>query len=121
MRKKEKKNIKPSDKIKKTDIESTVVKNNQFIPWVVFLFSISIVLISFTSVMFPALILVSDTVKIPGVDPVTPELYETGVWAEGVIITNVIIFGLAFLYFKNKLPGSLSPLELALSDPDIFR
>jgi len=110
VRKKTKKDIESQDKIEKTDIKSTTIKNNQIIPWIVFLFSISIVLISFTSVMFPALILVSDTVKIPGIDSVTPQPYETGVWSGGVIITSIITFGLAFLYFKNKLPGSLSSL-----------
>jgi hypothetical protein len=110
VKKKGKKKIKTSDKIKETDVEATVKKNNQIIPWIVFLFSISIVLISFTSVMFPALILVSDTVKIPGIDSVTPDPYEMGVWSVGVIISSVIIFGLAFLYFKNKLPSSLSSI-----------
>jgi hypothetical protein len=108
VRKKTKKDIGVGDKVEKTNTKST--KNNQIIPWIVFLFSISIVLISFTSVMFPALILVSDTVKIPGIDSVTPDPYETGVWSGGVIITSIITFGLAFLYFKNKLPGSLSSL-----------
>ena len=75
MREKAKKNIKTSDKIEKTDINSTKVKKNQIIPWIVFIFSISIVLISYTSVMFPALIMVSDTVKIPGIDSVTPDPY----------------------------------------------
>ncbi len=110
MRKKAKKDIESSDKIEKTDIESTKVKNNQIIPWIVFVFSISIVLISFTSVMFPALILVSDTLNIPGIDSVTPEPYETGVWSGGVIIISIITFGLTFLYFKNKLPSFLSSL-----------
>jgi hypothetical protein len=108
VKKKEKKKNDTFDKGEKTSIESTKVKNNQLIPWIVFLFSISIVLISFVSVMFPALILVSDTVKIPGIDSVTPEPYETGVWSGGVIISSVITFGLAFLYFKNKLPSFLS-------------
>jgi len=80
------------------------------VPWIVFLFSISIVLISFVSVVFPALILVSDTVIIPGVEPVTPDPFETGVWSGGVIIISVITFGLVFLYFKNKLPNSLAKL-----------
>jgi len=110
VRKKSKKNIETSDKIEKIDFKSIKVKNNQIIPWIVFLFSISIVLISFTSVIFPALILVSDTVKIPGIDSVTPDPYETGVWSVGVILTGIIIFGLAFLYFKNKLPKFLSLL-----------
>jgi hypothetical protein len=78
------------------------------IPWIVFLFSISIVSISFISVLFPALILVSDTVKIPGIDPVTPDPLETGVWSYGVIISSVVTMVLAFLYFKNKLPKSFS-------------
>ncbi|MCJ8305460.1 MAG: hypothetical protein HRU07_00230 [Nitrosopumilus sp.] len=38
---------------------------NSTIPWIVFLFSISIVLISFITVIFPALLLASDTVIIP--------------------------------------------------------
>jgi len=110
VKKKAKKNIETSDKNEKTDIKLTKVKNKHIIPWIVFLFSFSIVLISFTSVMFPALILTSDTLKIPGMDPVTPEPFEVGVWSSGVIITSIIIFGLAFLYFKNKLPGFLSSL-----------
>jgi len=110
VRKKAKKKIETSDKIEKTDIKSAKAKNGQIIPWIVFVFTISIVLISFTSVMFPALILVSDTVKIPGIDPVTPAPYETGVWSSGVIITSIVTFGLVFLYFKNKLPSFLLSL-----------
>jgi hypothetical protein len=110
VKKKEKKKVNAPDKIEESNDNSVIVKNNQIIPWIVFLFSISIVLISFTSVMFPALILVSDTVKIPGIDSVTPEPYETGVWTGGIILASVITFGLTFLYFKNKLPSSLSSI-----------
>jgi len=84
--------------------------NSSFVPWIVFLFSISIVLISFVSVVFPALILVSDTLEIPGIDPVTPEPYETGVWSGGVVISSFVTFGLTFLFFRNKLPKFLSSL-----------
>jgi len=94
----------------KTAEKTETKTNSTVIPWVVFLFSISIVLISFVSVVFPALILVSDTVRIPGIEPVTPDPFETGVWSGGVIITSIITFGLAFLYFRNKLPGFLSSL-----------
>jgi len=80
---------------------------NKIVPWIVFLFSIGIVLISFVSVMFPSLILVSDTVKIPGIEPVTPDPFETGVWSGGVIAAGFITLGLAFLYFRQKLPGFL--------------
>ncbi|MCV0393518.1 MAG: hypothetical protein K5790_09565 [Nitrosopumilus sp.] len=73
------------------------------IPWIVFVFSTSVVLISFVSVIFPALILASDTVQIPGIQPVTPDPFETGIWSGGVIITSIIIFGLAFLHHKKKI------------------
>jgi len=119
--KKAKKDFETSDKIEKNDTKSTKVKNNQKIPWIVFVFSISIVLISFISVVFPALILSSDTLKIPGIDSVTPEPYETGVWSGGVIITSVITFGLAFLYFRNKLPGFLSSLFFKLFSFEISK
>jgi len=121
VRKKAKKNIETSDKIEKTDIKSTKVKNNHIIPWIVFVFSISIVLISFVSVMFPALILVSDTIIIPGVEPVTPDPFEAGVWSGGVIITSIITFGLVFLYFKNKLPGFLASLFAKLFSFEISK
>lgn len=77
---------------------------NQTVPWIVFLFSICMVLISFVSVIFPALILASDTVIIPGIQPVTPDPFETGVWSGGVIITSIIVFGLALLHHKKKIP-----------------
>lgn len=84
--------------------------NTKIVPWIVFLFSISIVLVSFVSVMFPSLILVSDTLNIPGINPVTPEPLETGVWSGGVIVSSIVTLGLAFLYFKKKLPRSMSKI-----------
>jgi len=84
--------------------------NSTIVPWIVFLFSISVVLISFISVIFPALILVSNTPEIPGINPVTPEPFENGVWSVGVIISSVITFSLTFLYFKNKLPKFVKSL-----------
>ena len=81
----------------------------QIIPWIVFLFSISIVLISFISVIFPALILSPVTVQIPGIDIMTPDLFELGVWSIGIIISNGIIFSLTYLHYKKKIK-SLSRL-----------
>jgi len=84
--------------------------DSKLISWIIFLFSITIVLISFVSVFFPALILVSNTIIVPGIDSVTPDPYESGVWSVGLIISNIIIFGLTFLYFRNKLPKSISDI-----------
>ncbi len=96
---------------KEKSTEKTEIKlYSTLIPWIVFLFSISIVLISFVSVIFPSLVLVSDTLTIPGIESVTPEPFETGVWSGGVIAVCAITFGLMFLYYKNKLPKSLANL-----------
>lgn len=78
------------------------------VPWIVFLFSIGVVLISFVSVFFPSLILVSGTVAIPGIDPVTPGPYETGPWAGGVVASCVAVFGLLFLHHRRMLPAPVS-------------
>ncbi|MDH3766316.1 MAG: hypothetical protein OER82_10990, partial [Nitrosopumilus sp.] len=86
------------------------ITSSKLISWIIFLFSITIVLISFVSVVFPALILVSNTEIIPEIESVTPNSYETGIWSIGLIISNVIVFGLIFLYFKNKIPLSISSI-----------
>ncbi|KAF6245798.1 hypothetical protein [Nitrosopumilus sp. b2] len=77
--------------------------------WIVFLFSVSIVLISLISVVFPA-ILVSSEPQIPGVIDSSPNPFEVGVWAGPLITTNVIVFIITFFYFKNKLPSGISKL-----------
>ena len=83
--------------------ENTQKINSAVISWIVFLFSISVVLISFISVIFPALILVSDTIVIPGMESTAPDSLETGVWSGGVIVSNGIIFGLVLLHYKKKI------------------
>ena len=83
--------------------ENTQKIDSAAISWIVFLFSISVVLISFISVIFPALILVSDTIVIPGIESTAPNSLETGVWSGGVIVSNGIIFGLVLLHYKKKI------------------
>jgi len=80
------------------------------IPLIVFLFSIAIVLTSFVSIIFPALVVGSNTTIIPSIQPVVPNLFELGVWSYGVIISSIVICGLLYLFYKNKLPSSISKL-----------
>ena len=54
-------------------------------------------------------------------EPVTPDPYETGVWSGGVIVSGIITFVLAFLYFKNKLPSSLARLFAKLQTFEISK
>jgi len=65
--------------------------------------------------MFPALILASDTVTIPGVKPVTPDPFETGIWSVGVIISSAVIFVLALLHHKKKMPTLSKSFEKIFS------
>jgi len=39
--------------------------------------------------------------------PVTINLFETGVWTFPLLVSNLIIFGIMILYFKNKLPSTI--------------
>ena len=67
-----------------------------------FLITLTIVLISLVPVVFPALILrtLGGLEDFTGTNP-----YEIGIWTWPFIIANVIVFGLAILYFKNKMPN----------------
>jgi len=75
------------------------------VSWIVFLATVIVVLLSLTSVVFPALILrtlggFDDNV---GIDP-----FEPGSLAYPFLITNFVIFALSLLYYKNKLPRTIT-------------
>ncbi len=42
--------------------------------------------------------------------PVTINLFEIGVWTFPLLVSNLIIFSIAILYFKNKLPSTIKKL-----------
>jgi hypothetical protein len=98
--------VKNSDESKNKGMTRPKKLSKNYVSWMVFLFSISVVLISFVPVIFPG-ILVIDTIKIPGVDEVGPDPFEPGLWAGGVFFANIVIFSLLILYFKKKLPKSI--------------
>ena len=83
-------------------------KKGNLVTWIVFLFTISVVLISLTSVVFPALIVsnvtnVSDLPEL-GIYPIKINPFEAGVWAVPLLVTNLVVLGIVILYFKKKLP-----------------
>ncbi len=92
--------------------ENKVQKKSAIVTWAVFLFSSSIVLISLISVIFPALIVSNNSVLREllelGVESFNFDPFVLGIWAEPLIVTNLIILGIAILYFKKKLPHSLT-------------
>jgi len=89
-----------------------VEKTSNFVTWLIFLTTLTVVVISTISVIFPALILsnsqtVQDLESL-GISQKGPESFEIGVWAIPLIITNVIVFSMYFLYVKERLPNTLS-------------
>lgn len=91
---------------------SQIEKENNRVAWIIFLITLTVVITSITSVVFPALILsnsetITDLEKL-GILSVGPESFETGIWAGPVILTNIIIFFMYFLHVKKKIPKPLS-------------
>jgi len=82
------------------------------ISWIVFFFTISMVILSLIPVVFPSLIVagftqVNDLERL-GISGKQIEPYEAGPLAGAFFVTSGIVFGLAILHFKNKLPQSIS-------------
>lgn len=66
-----------------------------------FFTALIVVLITLTSIVFPALV-IRTLGGFPNYYNVNP--FETGTWTWQLLVTDLIVFALAFLYFKNKLP-----------------
>jgi len=106
---------------KKSNLEEgeeniTFQKKRDWVSWVVFLFTLSIVLISLTSVVFPALIASNNSLlqQLRGFGLIIDEAdpFETGIWTGPLFVVNIVVFGIAFLYFKKKLPSQIKrPIE----------
>jgi len=76
--------------------------HSKIISYVVFLFTLAIVLLNLISVVFPAFIITT-------VNPYTNNLnsFELGPLAIPLITVNVILFGIGFAYYKKKLPSNI--------------
>lgn len=93
----------------------------QNIPWVVFLFSIILVLISFVPVVFPAIIQSSDITTTLNIPKVGPDQYEVGSLAMPLIIINIIVFSIFVIYKKNKLPKFIESYLKKLTNYEISK
>lgn len=81
------------------------IKKQKLVSWAVFLVSLTAVLITLTSVVFPAFVMGSiDGIKYP----VKINIFETGIWAYPLLATNIILLATGILYFKNKLPQQIT-------------
>jgi len=84
---------------------------------IVFLSTLSIVLLSLVTVIFPALI----SKSISGFQDFETNFFETGIWAGPVIIINIILLGLSILFFKGKLPHLISRSIKFIFDFEVSR
>ena len=92
--------------------ENKLIRRKSIPSWTAFLFSISVVLISLVSVVFPALIAssnstISDLNEL-GIELLEVDPFSIGFWALALVAANIAVFGIAILYFKNKLPSFIS-------------
>jgi len=82
------------------------------ISWIVFFFTISMVILSLIPVVFPSAIVANFTevndLERFGISGKQIEPYESGPLAVALFVTSGIVFGLAILHFKSKLPQSIS-------------
>jgi len=87
------------------------VKRKNIVNWSVFIFSLVVVLASLISVIFPALIASNNStineLRELGIFSVEIDPFTIGVWAGPFLVANFIVFALAILYFKKKLPDSI--------------
>ena len=93
------------------------------VSWSVFLFAMSMVLLSTVSLIFPALIInLSSDIKLAelGIRGVPVDAFELGPTTFPIFLTNGIVFALAFLHFKNKL-GVLSKLFMFVFEYEVSK
>jgi len=80
--------------------------------WIVFLFTLFVVLISLVSFVFPALLISEmgsgneiEETGVKGTYKIEP--FEVGHWAAPLFVANIIVFTMFVLYRWNKLPDSI--------------
>jgi len=108
--KKNEKKIDESDIHENFPKTKTIMKNN-IVAFIVFLFSISLVLISLVSVVFPTLIASNNStiheLRELGITLFEVDSLETGIWAFSLFTANFVVFIIALFYYKKKLPYSI--------------
>jgi len=82
------------------------------ISWIVFFFTISVVILSLIPVVFPSAIVANFTqvndLEQLGISGLEMDPFQAGPLSGALFVTSGIVFGLTILYFKNKLPKSIS-------------
>jgi len=106
---------KKQEKIDESDIQENFPKStlkNNIVGLIVFLFSITMVLITLISVVFPALVASNNStiheLRELGITLFEINSFETGIWAYPLLATNFVVFITALFYYKKKLPDIIT-------------
>jgi len=88
-----------------------VEKTDKIISYVVFLSTLTIVLLNLVAFVFPALIISIASTYESNLDP-----FEIGPLATSIVITSAVLIGIGFAYYKKKLPSSIDkPIKYILN------
>ena len=100
-----------SEKKLEENSNSNIAKRGK-LSWIVFLFTLFVVLISLVSFVFPALLISEmgsgnaiEETGVKGTYKINP--YELGHWTVPLFVVNIIVFTMFVLYRWNKLPDSI--------------
>jgi len=121
--KKQEKQIKETEKPPEASKSEKIRPNT--VSWIVFFFTMSMVILSLIPVVFPSLIVSGFTqvneLEQLGISGKQIELYEAGPLAGALFVTSGIVFFLTILHFKNKLPQLLSKAFRFVFDFEVSR
>ena len=100
-----------SEKKLEGNSNSNIAKRGK-LSWIVFLFTLFVVLISLISFVFPAFLISEmgsgneiEETGVKGTYKIDP--FEVGHWAAPLLVVNIIVFTIFALYHWNKLPDSV--------------
>lgn len=77
---------------------------SQILSWAIFIPTLILVLVLLISVIFPALILGTFETSFP----IDINIFELGVFAIPLLVTNALVFGIIVLHYTKKLPSMIS-------------
>ncbi len=125
VRKKQVKQSAKESKEKSSEPESSEKLRPNLISWIVFFFTISMVVLSLIPIVFPSAIVANFTqvndLEQFGISGSVIDPYQTGPLSGALFVTLGIVFGLAILHFKNKLPRSISKLFQFIFDFEVSK
>ena len=101
-----------SEKKVEENSNSNIAKHGK-LSWIVFLFTLFVVVISLISFVFPALLIsemssgnpIESIPDLTGTYKIDP--YEIGYWAVPLFVANIIVFSIFAFYHWNKLPDNI--------------